>query len=177
MSTKAWRAANPDKVRAIRNRWRQKNMDKVRAQSTAWDAKNPERRQLYLAKYRAAHRAELRARRAVYRAANIEKCRQAVLKWQKSYPEKAAARAAKRRALQLQRTPAWVCAADFSSIYELRAQLSVTHGTEWHVDHILPLRGKLVSGLHVPENLQCLPATENCKKWNKFEPTIEGELF
>lgn len=36
------------------------------------------------------------------------------------------------------------------------------------VDHIIPLQGKEITGLHILENLQYLPMTENCKKSNKF---------
>ena len=42
------------------------------------------------------------------------------------------------------------------------------YGTVWHVDHIIPLQGKIVSGLHVVDNLQVIPGSENSRKGNRF---------
>ena len=70
------------------------------------------------------------------------------------------------------RIPIWVDKEHMwliKEVYEL-AQLRSKHfGYSWHVDHIIPLQGELVSGLHVIENLRVIPAVENIKKKNKFE--------
>lgn len=73
----------------------------------------------------------------------------------------------KRRAAKSKRTPAWSNLDKISEIYK-----ECPDG--YHVDHIIPLRGKLVSGLHVPENLQYLTAADNLRKKNKFIPYVES---
>jgi 5-methylcytosine-specific restriction endonuclease McrA len=82
-------------------------------------------------------------------------------------------RDAKRRADKIQRTPKWikdVFVDEIKVIYNRANLIKKFTGEAWHVDHIVPLKGKKVSGLHVPWNLQLLPASENLTKSNKFTP-------
>ena len=51
----------------------------------------------------------------------------------------------------------------FYDIAKLRTKCT---GKTWEVDHVLPLRGKSVSGLHVPANLQVILKSENRAKRN-----------
>jgi hypothetical protein len=78
---------------------------------------------------------------------------------------------ANRRAAKIERTPGWLTEADNAAImamYEKARQLTKETGVEHHVDHIIPLQGSLVSGLHVPGNLQVITAAENLEKSNSF---------
>ena len=74
------------------------------------------------------------------------------------------AKSAKYRASKLQRTPEWSSNEEIKEIYK-----NCPEG--YHVDHVIPLQGELVSGLHVAENLQYLTAHDNLAKSNKFEVT------
>lgn len=97
---------------------------------------------------------------------------QASLTWAKNNPGKCAAIAAKRRAAKLLRTPSWLVEADQKSIeakYAMARWLSEVVGIEYHVDHVIPLCGKRVSGLHTPDNLAVVRAVDNLSKNNKYE--------
>ena len=80
---------------------------------------------------------------------------------------------AKRRAAKIQRTPAWLSEDDYwmlEQAYELAALRTKLFGFSWHVDHVLPMQGKKISGLHVPSNVQVIPGVENVRKANRFMP-------
>jgi len=82
------------------------------------------------------------------------------------------ANASKRRAALLQRIPIWQTEFDelkIQCIYSVAAMLSRVNNEPWTVDHVIPLQGKIVSGLHVPSNLQVMRARENESKRNKYE--------
>lgn len=78
------------------------------------------------------------------------------------------AQEAKRRARKIQALPGWADLQAIKSIYK-EAKARCKAGEKVHVDHIVPLAGKSVSGLHVHFNLRIISAAENIKKSNRFE--------
>jgi 5-methylcytosine-specific restriction endonuclease McrA len=100
--------------------------------------------------------------------ANPEKTLVAGRKAYAKDPSKAAARYAKRRANKKQATPAWADTKELHKFY-LQARLKTLESEiAWEVDHIVPLAGVNVCGLHVPWNLQVIPATDNRRKQNRL---------
>lgn len=91
---------------------------------------------------------------------------------QKDYQCKRNATEASRRFRKESATPSWLSEKHLSEIeefYWLAKDLRAISGQEYHVDHIVPLKGKNVCGLHVPWNLQVLPADVNISKSNSIK--------
>lgn len=77
--------------------------------------------------------------------------------------------AGKRRAAKLRRTPPWSNLDAMRGIYAEARRLTAETGIQHHVDHVIPMQGELVSGLHVHTNLQILTGSENSKKRNRYD--------
>jgi len=95
--------------------------------------------------------------------------KRAKIAWKKRNPVKVYADRASRRAKELLATPSWAREESIRHYYTLASFMSESTGIKWHVDHIVPLRGKSVCGLHVEHNLTFLPASFNIAKSNKFD--------
>lgn len=77
---------------------------------------------------------------------------------------------ANRRARKLSATPAWLSDYDkelIKWVYHAAKVAEKQYGEPYHVDHIVPLQGKDVCGLHVPWNLRVIPARDNISKGNR----------
>jgi hypothetical protein len=118
------------------------------------------------------NRVARRAQALVAYYANHAKSKERLRAYQKANPAEYASAAAAHRAAKLQRTPVWLTDFDklkIKCLYSVAAMLTRENKEPWHVDHVLPLQGKLISGLHVPSNMRVLRGKENISKHNKFE--------
>lgn len=138
---KAYRAAHAEHISNLKKAWKKANAEYVKERDRLYAIANPEKHQ---------------AARAKWRKANLYKVN---------------ALTRKRRATQLNRTPKWVDKDELwliNEVYKLATDRTKLHGFSWHVDHIVPLQGDNVSGLHTIANLQVIPGIENIRKGNKY---------
>lgn len=154
--------------------YREKNREVLRAKSRQRQQENPEKCAEYYQKHRehllqkSNARSKLpEVRKAARAGANRrrkerpEYYRNREALWRKNNPGIWAANGAKYRGAKIQRTPSWSETEAIKEFYASRPEGS-------HVDHIIPLQGETVSGLHVLGNLQYLTSGENLRKGNKF---------
>jgi 5-methylcytosine-specific restriction endonuclease McrA len=125
----------------------------------------------YSRQYRIANPEGKKASNAGWQLRHKEVSQAMIRAWWVAHLGKRTSYKAKRRAAQFQATPPWLTTqhlADIEKFYVEAARLQAVDGIKRHVDHIYPLQGKTVCGLHVPWNLQILTATANSKKHNKM---------
>jgi hypothetical protein len=166
--------------------WRAKNPEKVAATNKKYDEKNRDKRSEYAKQYRKANPEKVQELAKAWAKANPEKIRGYMQKaskaWHERNPdylsnfykankERYVAARARRRAAQDSATPAWLTAIDKAMIqemYDVSEARYIQTGIKHHVDHIVPINGKSVAGMHVPWNLQVITAHENLSKGWRF---------
>lgn len=138
---RAYRAANKERIAALKKVWVENNKEHKAVLDKGYANANPVARRIARKKWAFANKGIIN-----------------------SYTRK-------RRADQLNRTPIWLTDIDKERIkneYKLAAILTKVTGESWHVDHVIPLQGKIVSGLHVPSNLRVMLGVENVSKGNRY---------
>lgn len=102
---------------------------------------------------------------------NPEKMLQIKNNWKKRNPLHVKVDASKRSAIKRSASVLWDLELTnfvFEEAHHLRGIRDTLFGFKWHVDHVIPLQGKQVCGLHVWNNFAVIPASENLRKNNKY---------
>ena len=145
------------KERVAASRLAYKNSDKGKEKRKEWDTNNAD--------------VVATSKRKWYEQHKEEVCRQAIV-FAKANPAWKASHCAKRRASKLKALPPWTTEDDLFLIQEahdLARLRKEQFGFPWHVDHIVPLQGKKVCGLHIWWNMQVIPGSLNSVKGNRYE--------
>lgn len=154
-SKAAYYAANKEKAAAYKAEYRKERIEQIKIQNAEYREATKEQRRIYNAKYRES---------------NKEKVRSYNRSWVLNNMERVNAVTAKRRSQKLKATPMWADEFVISEAYHLAELRKKLCGGRWHVDHIIPLRSRLVCGLHCEFNLAVIPGRENILKGNRTWP-------
>ena len=155
---KQWYENNIEKKKAYDKQRYLQNKEKILENVKIYNKTNKEQKSLYSKSYRLKNAKKLSEYKKIYYKFYSENNRGFI------------AQKNRRRKKQLKecQTPLWVDLKKINIIYKQAKRLSIIEGRQYHVDHIIPLNSKIVSGLHVIENLQIILAKDNLIKSNKF---------
>ena len=170
-SDKTYRENNKEKVAAGKQKHYLANREHCDARTKDWVKNNPDRRKEIVNNSYLTNQEAILEKQAIYRGENRELCNSRIKSWADRHPDKLRAKDARRRAATLKAQPLWLSEdhkQQIEDVYTLARDCELVSGQKYHVDHVVPLQGKAVCGLHVPWNLEVLPADINVKKGNKF---------
>jgi len=190
-----WARRNKDRMREASRKWASANKDRMRELTRRWRAANKKRMKELVSRWANANRTKCREASRRWRAANTDRAREASRRWYAANKDLArdihrrwaranagrcAAKTIARRAAKYCRTPQWLTSFDteaIRSLYTEAARLTRATGVKHEVDHVIPLRGQTVSGLHVPQNLRIITKAQNAAKRNRFDPQEEHRVI
>lgn len=169
-----YRKENREVLRIKEAQYRKNNpeyMANKRKSTAEWTRNNPD----YKSQWYQNNKDNISIRMAKYYEDNSDTIKARNAQWSASNPDKIAHRSSKHRAMKLQRTAAWADSDKIKDIYDQCAEINLAAKVagcveQFVVDHVIPLQGKLVSGLHVEVNLDIITVGDNCRKSNNFIP-------
>lgn len=184
---KAWVADHSEKIVEYRDRHKNKDISAFREYHAKYRSENKEKIKSDMREYQKDNAAILSEKKKAYAAANVDlirkqqaeshfKNRDARRESQREYVKSNRhifnAKNSRRRAAKLQSIPSWFGEFDafvLSEAHKLTSLRESMFGFKWHVDHIVPLQGKTVCGLHIHNNIAVIPAIDNIRKKNRYD--------
>lgn len=161
--SKLYRKENPN----YQKEYYKNNREKVLSSWSEYYFKNKSKIQTRTKKWREANKERLLKQEELYRSNNRNKARDYYQRNKDYFLQSNK----QRKARKLSATPPWLTQEHVNQMrqfYYFRGNISGVVGREYHVDHIVPLQGENVCGLHVPWNLQVIPAKDNLSKGNFY---------
>ncbi len=166
----------------INKEWRIKNLEYKSAKNKEWYLENKKHALQYAKDYANSKKEEIALRKRKWYEdrkkqgkIDVTLHRKKAAEWKTLNRGKATANQRARDLAKTKATPQWLTKEQKEAIrdfYWLAKDLEKVSGEKYHVDHIVPLKGVDVCGLHVPWNLQVLPADINITKGN----TVKGDI-
>lgn len=176
-SKQKWFLKNKEKIDLKHKEWKDKNPDYYKKYAQEVRLKNPDKHRESNRRFYIKNKIKMIARGKEYYSKNKDILIFKAIQYAKKNSTAVNFRNSKRHARKLNAVPKWLTKFDLDyikSIYIQSKELEKIDGIKRHVDHIIPLQGKNICGLHVPWNLQILTATENTSKGNRMEEVLIG---
>lgn len=153
LKAKEWREENPKRFSEAKKKCYLRKREQYLERDRENQQKNKDRYYARQKRWREENKDHVKLRASNYQKNNKEVTKRISEKRSKALKE---------------RTPAWSDIETINLYKQTRASLSKATGLDYQVDHIIPLQGDTVSGLHVPENLQIITARKNRGKHLKY---------
>jgi len=173
--TKKWAEANPEAVKAGVKDWIDRNHEHVKDEARKFAKAKRERLGSKgwceaMKQYRKDNYDKVRSRELANERKHREVRNYRLKEDRRAKPHRYAAYDARKHHRRSLRLVPWANQDAIAAVYARAQFLTASTGVEHHVDHIYPLLGRTVSGLHVVENLQVLTKIENIRKGNRLSP-------
>jgi len=158
-------------VSALAREYRANNLVHVRAKDMERHSRDREKRLKQQQEYRAENYEKLQRSIRKWRDENHDRYKVSRRNWYARLADKSqwASNSANRRSAKRKATPKWADLEKIKTVYSDAAFISYVTGVTHHVDHVIPLRGRNVCGLHVENNLQILSWEANLQKGVRYE--------